>query len=667
MQYQGFQRIGLVFSTLLLISIFIMSIALPIQAQDGSFATNTPVGSVNTSEEENAEPPIFTTNTPVGSSEMSDEVTETTPLIFATNTPIGAMPDASSEIMTQTGPQDLLFNYGMRVWFEADFVELVFEQIQKLDDEDEDTELAINLLLYELENRFPSAPINPEQRLQLITAMINTPAGSLDMRQILRPFIQTAIDNNLGNSTFEAEGFTFDLTPANLDGLGETDRVVRVSYERDGTLFYDEYLIATANNQGSFTILPTTYDIPAVPFGDIESVSIEYLQDVNRDSLDELVLRVDDGNVSDRFYIIEYRNGRAVDLVDPSLELRVGEVVNWNLLSEGRAVPELTVLESRANSDYPDWQCNSQIEYTWRYERNLYRRFQDLNARYNQVDSMGCTLADANLFSLPVPEAIGVVESALLDYGFDAPSGNRALMTLSMLYVIAGRLDDARNTASSIITVDDETTWEARQANALIQATNASGNTALDICEALVMASEFPACDINAVLGSLLDVLNLDTDVDLETQLNDLGLPVLETVVVSEVGRADRIAVSFGLAGTDWWGFYDGRDGLYRVEPIDAPITFIEVIEPQAMLMTPQNAVDALLIEGNPARVLTIINNLVIENPNTPLSPSALYIQALAHEFSGDRERARAIYYQIWDTYPDTIWGEIASPHLELR
>ena len=36
----------------------------------------------------------------------------------------------------------------------------------------------------------------------------------------------------------------------------------------------------------------------------------------------------------------------------------------------------------------------------------LYRRFQDLNARYNQVDSMGCTLADANLFSLPVPEAI---------------------------------------------------------------------------------------------------------------------------------------------------------------------------------------------------------------------------------------------------------------------
>ena len=58
--------------------------------------------------------------------------------------------------------------------------------------------------------------------------------------------------------------------------------------------------------------------------------------------------------------------------------------------------------------------------------------------------------------------------------------------------------------------------------------------------------------------------------------------------------------------------------------------------------MTPQNAVDALLIEGNPARVLTIINNLVIENPNTPLSPSALYIQALAHEFSGDRERARA-------------------------
>lgn len=645
MQQQGRYRTGFLF-IILFVSLFIlMSLALPIHAQGGAFATNTPIGA----------------------DDAVDDESEIVPLIFATNTPVGAMPSADSEIMIETGPQDILFNYGMRFWLEADFVQLVFDQIQSLDFESDEAKLAANLLLYELESRFPSAPNNPEQRLQLINAMINTPAGSLDMRQILHPLIQIAIDNNLGSTVFEVEGFAIELTEVNLDGLGEIDRIVHVSYADDGELLYDEYLLATANDSGSFTILPMSYDLPAVPFGDIDGVSLEYLQDVNRDGIDELVLGVDDGGASDHFYIIEHRNGRAVDLVDPSIELRVGNIVNWNVNSEGSAVPVLTVLETQANSAYPDWQCNSQIEYTWRYERNLYRRSQDLNARYNQVDSMGCTLSDANLFALPVPEAISTVESAILEYGFDAPSGNRALMTLSMLYVLTGRLDDARNTAASTITVDDDTTWESIQGNALIQATNASGNTAIDICEAVAMASEFPACDMNAVLGNVLSVLNLDTDADLETQLNDLGLPVLESVVVSQVGQADRIAVSFNLFATEWWGFYDGRDGLYRVEPIEAPITVAEASFPQALLSAPQNAIDALFVDNNPARVLTILDNIVTEKPDIPLSPSALYLQALAHEISGDRERAREDYYTIWDRYRDSFWGDIAAPHLELR
>lgn len=645
MQQQGRYRTGFLF-IILFVSLFIlMSLALPIHAQGGAFATNTPIGA----------------------DDAVDDESEIVPLIFATNTPVGAMPSADSEIMIETGPQDILFNYGMRFWLEADFVQLVFDQIQSLDFESDEAKLVANLLLYELESRFPSAPNNPEQRLQLINAMINTPAGSLDMRQILHPLIQIAIDNNLGSTVFEVEGFAIELTEVNLDGLGEIDRIVHVSYADDGELLYDEYLLATANDSGSFTILPMSYDLPAVPFGDIDGVSLEYLQDVNRDGIDELVLGVDDGGASDHFYIIEHRNGRAVDLVDPSIELRVGNIVNWNVNSEGSAVPVLTVLETQANSAYPDWQCNSQIEYTWRYERNLYRRSQDLNARYNQVDSMGCTLSDANLFVLPVPEAISTVESAILEYGFDAPSGNRALMTLSMLYVLTGRLDDARNTAASTITVDDDTTWESIQGNALIQATNASGNTAIDICEAVAMASEFPACDMNAVLGNVLSVLNLDTDADLETQLNDLGLPVLESVVVSQVGQADRIAVSFNLFATEWWGFYDGRDGLYRVEPIEAPINVAEASFPQALLSAPQNAIDALFVDNNPARVLTILDNIVTEKPDIPLSPSALYLQALAHEISGDRERAREDYYTIWDRYRDSFWGDIAAPHLELR
>lgn len=688
MQQQLTHKTGILLYAVIVSTLLMISITLPLQAQDGTFATNTPVDNadnetsslifatntpvsaddVGAGSDESATPqPFFPTNTPISDDSSATEETEITPLIFATNTPLGPAPSSDSEVMIEPGPQDILFNYGMRFWLEAEFVDLVFQQIQTLNSEDGDTQTAVNLLLYELETRFPSAPINPEQRLQLISAMINTPVGALDMRQILRPFIQIALDNNLGVSSFEAEGFNFSLMPANLDGIGDLDSVVQVSYERDNVVLYDEYLLAIANDSGSFTILPMSYDLPAVPFGNINRVTVEYLQDVNRDSLDELVLRVDDGGVSDRFYIIQARNGNAVSLVDPSLELRVGALVNWAVDSESSAIPDITVLETIANSAYPDWQCNSQIEYTWRYERNLYRRSQDLNARYEQVDSMGCTLADANLFSLQPSEAIGLIESAILEYGFDAPSGNRALMTLSMLYVMAGRLDDARNTASSIITIDAEDTWESQQANALIRATNASGNTATDICEALVIASEYPACDINAVLGRLLEVINLNTDDDLVTQLNDLGLPVLEDVVVSQIGHADRTAILFELVGSEWWGFYDGRDGLYRVAPIEAPISFPEAFLPQALLSAPQTAIDALLVENNPARTLTILDNLIITNPDIPLAPSALYLQALAYEFSGDRERARATYYAIWDRYSDSIWGEISAPHLELR
>lgn len=686
---QHIHKTGLLLCAVIISTLLIISMTLPIQAQDGTFATNTPVDNAN----DETSPLIFATNTPVGADDNransgdtdtpqaffptntpvisdannTENETETTPLIFATNTPVGAMPSSDSEVILETSPQDILFNYGMRFWVEADFVDLVFEQIQKLDTEDDDTEIAINLILFELESRFPSAPTNPEQRLQLINAMINTPAGALDMRQILRPFIQTALDNNLGASSFEAEGFSVDLMPADLDGVGELDSVVQVSYKDNDILLYDEYLLALANDSDSFTLLPISYDLPAVPFGNINSVEVEYLQDVNRDSLDELVLRVDDGGASDNFYIIQYRNGNAVSLVDPNLDLRVGALVNWAVDSESSTAPDITVLETSANSTYPDWQCNSQIEYIWRYERNLYRRSQDLNASYQQVDSMGCTLADANLFSLPPSEAISIIEATILEYGFDAPSGTRALMTLSMLYVMAGRLDDARNTASSIITVDAEDTWEFQQANALMRATGASGNTALDICEALVIASEAPACDINAVLGRLLEVINLNTDENLRSQLDDLGLPVLLDILVSDVGRADRTAVLFEVVGSEWWGFYDGRDGLYRVEPIDSPISFPEIFLPQTLLSAPQTAIDALLIENNPARTLTILNNVVSENPTIPLAPSASYLQALAYEFTGDRDRARATYYDIWERYDGTIWGEISAPHLELR
>lgn len=643
MRQHQIHRMYLLLSVVLLLIASLVAVVIPISAQDGAFATNTPVG------------------------EGSDSNDASSPMVFATNTPAGSASDVASEVTISTAPQAPLFNYGMRFWLEEDFVTMVLNQVEMLEVGDDDAQLAVNFLLYEMEQRFPSSPTQPEQRLQLISAMINAPLGSLDMRSIMRPFIQSEIDANPSEFLIEAEGFQIALTPANLDGEGEFDRMVNVSYVTDDITRYEEYLLAIANDSGSYTLLPLSYELPAVPFAGIESVSMEFLRDVNADTLDELVLRVNDSGESDRFLIIEYRNGNAVDLVDPAQQLRVGEIINWSVDTASNNAPPLIIFEYQSVSAYPDWECLNQIEYTWQYERNLYRRSQDLNAQFRNVDSLGCTLANADLFNMPVPEAITTIESALLEYGFDAPSTNRALMTLSVFYVLSGRLDDARNTAQSIITVDDDSTWESRQANALIRATSASGNTALDICEAIAMADEFPACDMSAVIDGFLDVMSLSTDMDLIEELESVGFTVLESVSISEIGRANRTVVLFQYFDSGWWGFYEGSDDFYQFEESEAPIGFEEASFPQGQIQAPQTAIDALLLENDPARVLAVLDNLTSASSDIPFAPSALYMQALAYEFTGDRDNARAVYYELWERYETSIWGQISSPHLELR
>ncbi|MGJ3238142.1 MAG: tetratricopeptide repeat protein [Anaerolineae bacterium] len=628
------------------IGILLMGSLLPIHAQGSGFATNTPAPSDNNAEDTTQE-----------------NMDTSSQFAFATNTPVGIAP---SPTPVYGAPQLPPFNYGSRFWLEADFVQLVSEQIALMDDGNEDVQLAVNVLLYEMERRFPFAPNDPALRRELVQSAINAPVGSLDLRSLVHPFVQNAIDSDPSANTIERDGFTITLTASNLDGRGSQDRVVNIQYEQEGAVRYDEYLLAIANERNSFTLIPTNYDLPPAPFGMVNQVTLAELRDVNADSLDELVLRVDDGQTSDRYYIIQHRNGRAVDLIDPTSELRIGDIISWPIDSASTTAPDLVVFQYDAVSRYPDWDCRTQIEYTWQYERNLYRRSQDLNASPSSVDSLGCRLRDADLFANPPAESIAIIENALIDYGFNEPSSTRALMTLAMLYALEGRVEDARNTAQSIITADDDTTWESQQARALIRGISIAGNTALDICEGVAIASEAPACDMSAVIGRFLDVVSLSVEQDLEDQLNNIGLSVAESLRITEIGRAPRTVVTFDYFDSGWWGFVEDRDGFYRVEPAEAPTEFAESIFPQALIPLPQNAFNALL-ENDFARVLAILNSTIRDNPDTPLAPSALYVQALAYEFTGDRERARTTYYAIWEQHTFSIWGRIASAHLELR
>jgi hypothetical protein len=607
--------------------LMLSALALPLNAQNGAFPTNTPSGNS----------------------------------LFATNTPIAIAPSSAP-----LGPQAPLFNYSLKSWDEASFLNLVYQQIALITAEDADSQNALNLSLYEMNLRFPNAPENLDERRRLVTAMLAAPLGTVDMRNSVRPLIENAINQSPDALSLKAEGFEINLTPANLDNRDGLDRVAHVLYQTDGIPHYEEYLLLLADERG-FRLLDTDYSLYAVPYGGIKSVSMEYLRDVNHDSIDDLVLRVDNGGVNSLFYILGYRNNAAVNLVDSNTPLRVGTLVAWPFDEPVLANPEMTVLELRPESAYPDWICNSQIEYRWRYERNFYRRFADLNARFAEVDSLGCSLREARLFALEPNDAIVQVENALLTYGFDAEGANRAMLTLAMLYVLTGRLDDARNLAQSAIAVDAPDSWETLQGNALLQASIASGNTALDICQAMAVASEYPACEMNDVLGRYLTAIPLSSDTDLVEQLEEAGLPVAESVVVREVGRADRIVVSFLLADTGWWGFVENRDGAYDAEPAVAPADFGEAAFPIAQVQASQAAYDALLLSDDPNRVLTILDNQLRENPDVPLSPSGLFLQALSYDLTGSRETARRLYFELWERYPNSVWGLVASEHLELR
>jgi hypothetical protein len=169
--------------------LLLIGLALPMNAQEGSFPTNTPSG---------------------GS-------------LFATNTP---MPVAPTD--APLGPEAPLFNYSLRSWDEAAFLDLAYRQIATLGDSD--SQIALSLTLYEMNLRFPDAPSDMEERRELVAAMLAAPVGTIDMRSTVRPLIAEAINLSPDSLSLTADGFEINLSPANLDNRGGLDRVAHVLY-----------------------------------------------------------------------------------------------------------------------------------------------------------------------------------------------------------------------------------------------------------------------------------------------------------------------------------------------------------------------------------------------------------------------------------------------------
>lgn len=642
----GFVSLGLMIG--LGVCLFALAVLMPMPLAAQGIATNTPPPAPPT-----ANAPMFATNTPPSE-----------PAFISPNTPV------PTAVIPQP-PSAPLDNYALQLWLEGDVIELALDQIDALDTSDTDTQHAVQLTLYELGRRFPGAPNRPADLDSLIAAVLAAPIGTVDMRPLVHPYIEAALNQNGVTGDFSIGNFNVSVTSANLDGRAGQDAVLQITAlaNESAVVQYDEIVLATQNESGQYQILPIGYDLPAVPFGSTRLVRLQRVADVNRDGLDEAVIEVQDDGPGVHLYIVANRNNQATDLVMPGEEIRVGEFVDWPVSNPEISNPELSVIEVATVSESPDWPCLAQIPVTWTYTNNFYRPSTALNAQMANQDSLGCHLLAAEPILANEPNvAIDLLNSALEQYGFDVAGGRRALMVLAMAYTINGQLDDAMAIAQSVAPVGGGDSWIAQQSQALLNAIAVPSNTALDICEALVAASDAPACNTDAVLAFYFTRVTLSTEQDLAVQLNTVNLPVVEVVPLTELGRANRLAVQFDIIGASWWAFApDARSQTYSAEISEPPAGF-EVVQPRSTILeVPDSVYEALLVDDDPPTALNILDTLVANNPNASLTPEAMFIRALCYDLLGSRADARVTYYDIWSRYPLTLWGQLAGKHLELR
>lgn len=597
-------------------------------------------------------PPVLMTNTP--------PAPQVTLPAFATNTPLplagaAAAPDAPFE------------RYALRLWTEAEMVDMLLSQIRQLTPGDTERQLAVRLLQNELERRFPGAPHRDDLRQQLIYGMLAAPRGSVDMRPAIRPFIEATL-NDLrpsfdGVRALDVGGFNITITPANLDGRPATqDAVLHTLYPATGTPLYEDYTVAQLNEQGVYRLLDSTPALPAAPLRDVTGLSLERLGDVNSDSADELSLAVDTGDINRELVIYGWRGGSMVNLVAPGEQILFGKIVNWPLQSDS-----LTTQVYRL--EVPEWGCLGQRDVTWRWSLNYFRSPALLDDFLFQ-NRLGCLLAASEpLFEMPTAQAISTI-TAILQFAQpdDQLSQQRAYMMLAMLTAFQSSASAALPQVQALQAQAEPGSWLELQTAAFLNAAAQPGATSITICAALEAASAYGACNVEQALTRLFTEQPLRSDQPLEAQLATLGINVLDKQTISAVGKRDRQAFRFNLAGDRWWAFALLQGDTYTAEKIAPPPGYQPPPTPQpGASPLPDSALNALVEQGSPAAALNILNNLIRDNAGAPLAASARFLQALCYDLLPDRTAARRAYFALWSDEPASVWGQLAAAHLDKR
>jgi hypothetical protein len=581
--------------------------------------------------------------------------------VFATNTP-----QAPRVVLT---PEQPLERYALRLWLEHDLLAVIRHQVQLLTPGDTERQQAIRLLQYELEWRFPGAPRNPAQREQLMLAMLAAPRGSVDMRHVVRPYVADWLNQTRPSfnsaASFEYNRFLIEITPANVDGVSPLDAMIHTRFPVEAVdasdVLYEDYVLAQIDARGTYQILRAAPSFLAAPMGDIGSIRLERIGDLNEDGLDELAVSAQSSDVNQRMEIYGWRNGQVVSLVEPGESLVFGEILNWT-----RESTTLTASQYRVES--PAWGCLGEVPVDWAWSGNFFRPAIDPDG-YEFVGSIACLLYGLEpVFAAPPEEAINSIQSILgVSTGEEEEAAQRAAMVVAMLNYLMGRADESVDTVQQLAANAEPGSWLDEQTRAFLNAAEQPDATPVQVCAALQAASEHGACDVDPLLERLFTERPLRREDPIEEQLADLGIRVLDRVTVSEIGRFDRQAVHFNLAGDRWWQFAPLSPDVYTAEQIDAPPGFAPPSTPPAEVTPPPSTYDVLMAQGDVAATLNVLNNAVLTNPGAPLASAVRYLQALSYDLLADRTTARQSYLALWLDDTESIWGQLSAVHLERR
>ena len=581
--------------------------------------------------------------------------------VFVTNTPPAPDP------LDLGVPIYALDRYALRLWQENDLIDVLASQLERLIAGENISTRAIQMVQYELEHRYPSAPHDMGQRERLLNLMLSAQNSEIDMRSIARPYLVAQINESelLAGASIDLGSFSVNTQAINLDGDELVDLYVNIDFAiGDGEttqIIYEDHLLLQGTEDG-FVLPSLPNDLPAAPFRDIISVNLWQVDDLNGDGRDEIGLIVDRGGLNKEVMIYGWRTDAVINLIEPNQGLFFGDTIG---ISGDPSVITVDFLQNESSQ----WTCNSSTELQWTWRSNFFRPNETLNVIFNDNPTVGCSLYRAEpIFAQPPSDAIQQVVTILAQgAGLNEAGWDRGNIALAMLFLLEGDVEGAGLQIDLMEPLAENNDWLNGQVLTFRSALDADEVIPVQVCASLLFDNDDGACDVDQVLTQLFAENEILRSEELIPQLEALNLPVLEVVETSQIGMVDRQVVNFNLFGASWWAFAPTEPELLIPEISIAPVGFEDAVFPIGFIQPSQAAYDGLFINDNPAGTLSVLDNLMLANPDIPLSPEARFLQALCYDLQADRQNAHLAYFSLWRDLPDNQWGILAGAHLEQR